>query len=123
MTAGQFVRTKYEANDGTIFAATVQPETLSASIAATTNAAPNGNFAFRAPSANMAGSRRQNGVNSRYVSFRWNDGAAPAGYLANATGRIPVMTPAVFAGINPGDTVSYLGGTGTVTGLVAESIK
>lgn len=123
MSAGQFTRTKYESNDGTIFGARVQPETLAATIGGTANAAPAGDFAFKAPSANMGGGRRENGVNARYVSFQWDDGGAPANYLASGTGRLPILTPAVFNSINIGDAVVYAGGTGVVTGTIGESIK
>lgn len=112
MSAGVFTRTRYEANNGDIFTARVQPETITA-----WNPAPAGAVTVNIR-ANMTGGQRQNGMNARYVMGVWE--TAPAGYKAGGTVRVPVLTPAAFNAIQNDQVLAYLGGTFTVTGTTNE---
>lgn len=120
MSAGPFSSSKYESDQGGIFRARVQPETLLAVIDGATNAAPAG--AVDQPvSARMRGSRRAIGVTARKVSLRWTSGA-PTDYKDEPV-SIPIMTPAVFNGINPGQTGTYLGSAVEVISKTAEQLR
>lgn len=118
MSAGAFTRSKYEADDGTIYPIRVQPET----IIAAANPAPAGAVAAGVPSARANGGRRVLGVNARavYVTFT---ATPPAGYKPDSILKIPILTKTAYDAKSRGSTFAYLGGTVTVTGKKPEYIN
>lgn len=115
MSAGKFLRSFYEANDGEIYNIRVQPET-----AAAPNTPPAGP-ATVGTSAN-ATRRRGNGMFARGISLAWagTPPVAPAGYDPNGRIRIPILTESLYDQINVNDTFTYLGQAAIVTGLLPE---
>lgn len=115
MSAGRFVRSKYEADSGNIYNIRVQPETIG-----TFNAPPAG-VSDQETSANAV-RRRGNGMFARGISLAWvgDPPVAPAGYDPRGRIVVPILTPAVYQNLNVGDTVQYLGIDAEVTGLLPE---
>lgn len=118
MSAGAFVLSFYEADDDEIFPIRVQPETLAASIGAV-NAGATGPATVPV-FARTGGGRREYGRKTRSVSVKFT-GAVPDGYATDRLLRIPIMTSAVFSGIDVGDTGTYLGVGVQVVGKSSES--
>lgn len=114
MSAGAFQVSKYEADSGDIHPIRVQPET----IAALSNAAPAG-AVNSSISAVVSLTRRQRGLRPRYVSVKFS-GALPDGYAANTIYRLPILTEAVFDGLNIGGTGTYLGNPIVIVGKEGE---
>lgn len=122
MSAGAFEISKYERDNGDIHPVQVQPETLQATVGGTANSAPAGAI-DNDISAKVGKGKREIGLGTRTVSFTWNSGGAPTGYLEGGSITIPILQQSVWAGVNRGDAVSYLTGSGTVTGKTAESVR
>ena len=120
MSAGNFVRSRYESDDGTVFSIRVQPETLAANVGAA-NAGAAG-AVDGVGSARARGSRRQIGVIARSVTVAFT-GALPTDYAENQTHRIPIMTPSVYNGASIGTTGTYLGVPIEVVGKNPESVR
>jgi len=121
MSAGAFVSSKYESDAGDIFRCRVQPETLAANIGGV-NAAPAGDV-DQPVSAKVSGSNREIGMKCRGVYIRWTS-TVPAGYDdEKATLFIPIMTPAIYNGINPGTTGTYLTNPVEVIGKKPERVR
>jgi len=59
-------------------------------------------------------------LKARAVSVKFT-GALPDGYAANQTLRIPILTPAVWNAISPGDTGTYLSSPVQVVGKLREA--
>lgn len=116
MSAGQFLRSFYQLDNGEVARARVQPETI-----AGFNAAPAGPATVPG-SARMGGGRRRFGINARFITAAWS-GAAPTGYDADGVIRIPILTPASYNAIELGDTLTYLGGTLEVIGKTGEKVS
>lgn len=124
MSAGAFVRTKYEAsteNQGGVYGITLQPETLQFDIGGSTNDPPAGAI-DQVVTAYATPSRRKKGMRARYVTFEWDAGQVPTGYTGDPV-RIPILTPVFFATAVAGAAGTYLGGTGTVVGRSGETAK
>lgn len=120
MSAGAFLASKYEMDDGSIKRIKIQPETAAASIGSA-NAAPAG--AIDSPgSARVGGGNRQYGVKARSVTVRFT-GALPDGYKAGQLYRVPILTPAVYNAINVGDTGTYLASPVEVVGKNPERVR
>ena len=122
MSEGRFTRSRYEANDGDIHPIRVQPETLTATVGGAANAAPTG-AVDNSISAKVSRGNRGFGLRPRFVTFAWNEGAAPSGYDDRTLQRLPILTESVWDGIEVNDPVSYLGGTGVVVSKSPESIR
>lgn len=120
MSAGNFVRSRYQSDSGTIFSIRVQPETISANVGAA-NAAPTGTV-DGIGSARARGGRRQIGIVARSVTVAFT-GALPEGYAANQTHRIPILTTTVYNGANIGGTGTYLGSPIVIVGKNPESVR
>lgn len=121
MSAGAFASSKYEAGDGTIFRIRVQPETLALTLAGTTNTAPAGTVTGKI-TARVGGGNREYGIKARAVTVKWT-GVAPDGYKADEILRVPVLTPALYNGVSPGTTGSYLGSAIEVVGKLPERVR
>lgn len=121
MSAGEFQTSIYETNAGNFASIRVQPETLSLTIDATTNAAGAGPVNQQA-SAIANGSRRGIGVNARRVRLEWT-GAPPAGYDAGGTLTVPILTPSLFNAITKGDEGTYLSAGVRVVGVTPEYVN
>jgi len=115
MSAGRFVSSRYESNNGDIYPIRVQPETIEAP-----NVPPADPVSMPV-SANVT-RRRGNGMFCRGISLKWagEPPVAPAGYDPNGRIRIPILTEALFDSISVDDSFTYLGQTATVTGLLPE---
>lgn len=119
MSAGAFVKSKYEADNGKIHPCKVQPETLTANLGSV-NAAPAGDVDvnFKARS---TGGNRAYGIKMRAVTVKFT-GSLPTGYEPNQLLRIPVLTKAVFDAIVADSTTgNYLGHPILVVGKIRES--
>lgn len=123
MSAGRFARASYETNDGNVVPIRVQPETISASIGATTNAEPATAILSGWPSACVSSGRTSCGINARLVRLQFDDGAAPDGYQEGGTITIPALTPAFFNAASVGQAATYLGSAATIVGRTAETIR
>lgn len=121
MSAGRFVRSRYEANNGLIHPIRVQPETLEASLGGGANAAPAG-AVDTSISVRTSQSARAFGIRPRLVTLAWS-AAPPAGYDDRGTIRLPILTEARYDAINVGGTGTYLGAGVTVVGKSPESVR
>lgn len=122
MSAGAFERSKYEADNGDIFAIRVQPETLAATFGGTANAAPTG-AVDQQVSARVGGGNREIGIKARAVTVAW-DGAPPTGYEPNQLLRVPILTKDLYDAITSNSTSgSYLGAAVTVVGKLGERVR
>lgn len=125
MSAGPTVPSIYETNEGNFYKCRVQPETLTLVINAVTNVAGAGPVPAKTPSARMTGGRREIGVNARLVRFKFT-GTPPTGYKTDGILTLPILTPAVFSGIDRDLLGTYtLEGTAydiIVVGVTTETI-
>lgn len=120
MSAGNFVRSFYEADNGEIHPIRVQPETVAANVGAA-NTAPAGP-ATVGISARVSGGARQLGLTARKVRLAFT-ATVPAGYAEDSIITIPVLTPAAFAAASVGATGTYLGSAVQVIGRTPESVR
>lgn len=120
MSAGAFLRSRYETNDNEIHPIRVQPETVALNIGGANVAAVG---AFTSPiSAVISRGRRAKGLIPRTVSIVFTAGA-PAGYKDGSVIRLPILTPNLWSGIGAGETGTYLGGTVEVVGKSPEIVR
>lgn len=122
MSAGIFQDSIYEADNGLFYPCRVQPETLAMTVDGTANAEAAGPAPAGVPSANMRGSKRQNGITARTVSLKLPAGGTPPDGYSGDNLVVPVMTPALFSAISRSSTVVYLGATWRVAGTSPESV-
>ena len=120
MSAGEFVRSRYESNAGNIHPIRVQPETIAAEIGSA-NAAPAAGVDV-AISAKVSGGRRELGLIARKVRLAFT-AAPPAGYAEDSIVTIPILTPAVFNAIAVGQTGTYQGVAVEVVGTTPETSR
>lgn len=119
MSAGVFILTKYEADNGDIRPIRVQPETLAANLGSV-NAAPAGT-ADTVGFARVGGGRRRYGIKARTVRIKFT-GALPDGYAPNQILTVPVLTKTVYDAIIAGTTTgTYLGNAIIVVGKSSEA--
>lgn len=121
MSAGQFTRAKYECDTAGTCPVRIQPETAAATFAGTANAEPAGAVDMDMY-ARVNKGRREYGVGTRFVTCEW-DGAPPAGYEANGTIKIAILTRAVYDGIAVLSAGAYLGANITVISKTPENIR
>lgn len=121
MSAGSFVDSTYEMNDGNIVAIRVQPETLTLDIDGA-NAPPIGAVSIGDLSAKVSGSKRAKGVNARTVTVEFTS-TVPDGYEPGGIIRLPILTPAQFVSINKRQAGTYLGNPIRVAGKSAETVN
>lgn len=114
MSAGSFVRSKYEYGKkaSTVLPIRVQPETISFEIDSVENTPPTAAITEGWPSARVSGGRRGIGIYARMVSFVITSADKPPGYKVGGVLSIPVLNKALAAKIAPGATGTYtIGGT------------
>jgi hypothetical protein len=121
MSSGAFTLSKYEANDGTIYAVKIQPETLDLSLGSA-NAAPTGPIDGPVL-AKVSKTKRAYGVGCRKVSFKFTAETPPAGYSKGQVLSLPVLKPTLWNTLKTGVTGTYLGGAVVVVGTSAESVR
>ena len=126
MSAGPTVPSVYETNTNIFYKCRVQPETLTLVINGATNVAGSGTPVPKTPSAKMTGGRREIGINSRLVRLKFT-GTLPPGYRTDGILTLPILTPAVFNGLDTDQTGTYtLNGTAydvIVVGFTPERIR
>lgn len=124
MSAGAFTISKYAASYGAgdqIHPIRVQPETLSATITGTANAAPTG--AINNPiQCRVSGGKRQIGLLARYVTIQFPATGQPSTYQAGGTTRIPALTEAFYNKATKGATVTYLSVSCTIVSRSRERV-
>lgn len=107
MSAGGFFSAKYQAdagNGGGIHPIRIQPETLTLTFGANSNASPEGDVNNNiVPS--TTGSKRTNGLTTRRVSFKFVN--APTGYQQGSTISLPWLDDTGFDTIRKGDQGTY----------------
>ena len=123
MSAGSFSLTRYEASyaTGQIHPIRVQPETVALALTSdstTTNAAPSGSVT-NPISALVSRGARQRGLKPRKVTIRVT-GTPPTGYESGSTVTLPILNEDLFAELNAGVSVNYLGTTWEVLGRTPE---
>lgn len=125
MSAGTFVRSKYEANyadPAPIHPIRVQPETLAATIGGTANAAPAG--AISNPiSASVSRGKREKGLKPRTITVQFPATGQPTGYKASGTTILVAVTLAFWNLAAPGTAITYLGVECVVIGRSAEEAE
>ena len=120
MSAGAFESGRYSSNNGDIYACRAQPESKGLVLGAVTNAYPVGAVTQRVR-VNLTGSPKRNGATARRVRIRLT--AVLAGYLPGAILTVPIFSQAMFDGILPNATGTYLATACIFVGRTSESIK
>lgn len=115
MSAGDFVNSKYQSDEGGIYGIRVQPETLALTIEGTTNFAPTGAI-DQEGLARVSGSRRRIGIKARSVRFRFTAAPPEGGYAAGDILTLPILTQAAY------NAIPRSGGTGTYLGTAIEVV-
>ena len=116
MSAGPFLLSKYETNDGLILPIRIQPETLTVA----ENVEPGGGA--DGPFVKVSGSKRSYGVHPRKITLSRSVGAADYG-SAKAYARVVILTSAAWAAAVIGATVAYAGVDWVIASKTAESIR
>lgn len=115
MSAGGFSTTRYQSDEGGIYAIRVQPETLDLTINGDTNDAPTGAI-DQEGLARVSGGRRRIGLKARSVRIEFV-GTPPTGYDEGQSISLPVLTQAFYNSIpRAGGTGTYLGAAIRVVG-------
>ena len=120
MSAGAFVTSKYELDDGTIVPIRVQPETLALTNGSQDNAAPTPGVTLSLFAKARKGNREY-GIGARTVTISW-DTAPPTGYEDDNL-SIPILTPTAFSAYAVGSGVTYLGTAATVVSRKSEQLR
>ena len=118
MSAGVFVISRYEADNGDVFPIRVQPETLALTLGGSANTAPT-DPVDQSVFARAGGGKRKYGRQARAVRLRFT-GAVPDGYAPNSTITVPILTPELFGTLTATTTGSYLGTAVRVAGISRE---
>lgn len=115
MSAGSFVRSRYEAtyDADMVHPIRVQPETLALSVTTAngdfTNAATTADITSPI-SASISRSDRGLGLRPRFVNLELQNGQTPpATYIMGSLTRVPILRNVVFAELQRGTIVTYLG--------------
>lgn len=116
MSAGPFLISKYETDDGPIRPIRIQPETLTVADNAEPAAGSDGAFV------KISGSKRSYGVHPRYLTLSRSVGSADYG-SAKAYARIVILTPAAHDAAVVGATVAYAGVDWIIASKTDESVK
>lgn len=121
MSAGGFVLSRYEMNNGTVVPIQVQPETVALTNGTVANAAT-ANPVTLSVRAKARKGNREYGIGARNISITFN-GALPDGYKAGEILTVPILTEAAWNAYQPGGTVTYLGETATIISQKSEQLR
>lgn len=116
MSAGPFLLSKYETDDGTVLPIRVQFETLTVA----DNAEPDGGA--DGPFVKVSGSRRAYGVHPRKITLSRSVGSDDYG-SAKAYARVVMLTSAAYDAAVIGSTVPYAGVDWVIVSKTNESIR
>lgn len=116
MSAGPFLISKYEADDGSVRPIRIQPETLGF----LDNAEPSGGA--DGPYVKVSGSRRSFGLHPRKITISRSVGNADYG-TGKAYASLPILTKQVFDDATVGSTVAYAGVDWVIASKTSESIR
>lgn len=124
MSAGAFVRSKYEASyaNNRVHPIRVQPETITLEVGGIANTPPADAISIPI-SALVSRNRRARGLIVRTVTLQAPATNPPAGYLANGLTTLPCLTEAFFdacAAADDSTTVDYLGVSGYSVAYVSD---
>lgn len=122
MSAGAFIRSKYETDTGAILRTRVQPETELMTNGTVPNDAPGGNPTLPWGMKIRPG-KREVGIVPRSVTLVFPAGQEPTGYKPDSPIEVPVMTPAAYAAYQGETNLTYLGATATVLGFRNEQFN
>ena len=120
MSAGNFVTTKYEMDDGTVVPFRAQPETLLLTDGTVSNDPPGGDVTLSLFAKANKGTKEY-GIGTRSLTLSWN-GSPPTDY-ADDNIRVSIMQIATFNAINVGDSVTYLSTAATVVSKKGEQLR
>ena len=118
MSAGAFINSLYQTDQGEVAPIKIQPETLSFSIGSETNVAATGPATSRM-FVKISKGNREYGCRPRKIVVKFT-GTVPTGYKADQTYAIPALTPAIFGAAIPTAVGSYLGEAVEVVSTRAE---
>lgn len=121
MSAGPFVYSKYELDNGEVARIRVQPETISASLGVGANTAPSGSISIPG-TVRVSNGNRSFGIKPRMVGLRFSATGA-GGYTEGSILRIPVLSSARYDAITVGDTGTYLGAAVEIVGKYPERVR
>lgn len=123
MSAGAFVRSRYQASYGTgdqVHPIRVQPETLALTVGGDANGAPSDSIT-NPISALCSIGKRARGLSPRSVTIQFPATGQPTGYKAGGITRVPILTEGIYGSITVGGEVTYLGVTCEVISKSPES--
>ena len=125
MSAGNFTSAVYANNEGTLFPARVQPETLQLTLNSVTNDTAPGTAPAGNPSVLISGTRRATGVIARKVNVRLTaDGTGNKDEYREGTNHsIPVFQESIYNGYARNQTGTYLGIACICTGKTPEYVN
>ena len=116
MSAGPFIRSRYEVGNGSILRTRVQPETELLNDGTVFNSAPTG--AATLPwGMKIRPGKREVGIIPRSVTLVFEAGNEPPGYKPDSSIEVPILTPAAFAAFQTATSLTYLSNTATVIGF------
>lgn len=125
MSAGQFLRSKYQASYGggtAIHPIRIQPEALDVDFSSLSNVEPDEDI-NNPISAIASLGNRQIGLRPRFVTLKQNPlGSVPPGYKLEGETRLAILKPDVWESIFVGEDITYLGGSYTVISKTPENI-
>ncbi len=110
MSAGAFIRSRYQANNDEVHPIRIQPETETLIIQGLPNEPP-AVLPTQKIYAKVSGGKREFCLTPRSVTIVFNDIDPPGGYLDNSPIKLPILTQTVWDQILPGATGTYLGKT------------
>jgi hypothetical protein len=126
MSAGKFIKSTYEADNGVTHPIKIQPETLVASLGGAPNVVPakGAGLGNSKISAKVSKGKREIGLGPRMVSITYpnTEAGTPPGYDIGTVLTIPVLEKTTWDSISEGDSATYLGKSGTITATIPESV-
>lgn len=125
MSAGQFLRSKYQASYGdgsNIHPIRIQPELLDVDFPSLSNVEPDDPINNPISAIASLGDNAV-GLRPRYVTVKHNPLGSPIpGYATGSTIRLTILRPEVWDSIVVGDSIVYLGGDYEVISKTAENV-
>lgn len=122
MSAGAFLRSIYETNNGDFARIKVQPETELASAGGVSNDAGAGPVNVPV-SAKVSRGNREIGIKPRLIGIVFEVGQAPSGYKVDSVYYIPALTRAFFDACVVGEEMTYLQASAQIVSKLEENLK